>query len=39
MPTLHQQIAEKFLARLAGSTEVSADQVELLRAVLADTKN
>jgi hypothetical protein len=38
MPTLHQQIAEKFLAKLAGSKEVSADQVELLRAVLADTK-
>jgi hypothetical protein len=38
MPTLHQQIAEKFLAKLSGSKEVSADQVELLRAVLADAK-
>jgi hypothetical protein len=38
MTTLHQQIAEKFLGKLAGSKEVSADQVELLRAVLADAK-
>jgi hypothetical protein len=38
MTTLHQQIAEKFLAKLEGSKEVSAEQVELLRAVLADTK-
>ena len=38
MTTLHQQIAEKFLAKLEGSKEVSADQIELLRAVLADTK-
>jgi hypothetical protein len=38
MRTLHQRIAEKFLAKLAGSKEVSADQVERLRTVLADTK-
>ena len=38
MTTLHQQIAEKFLAKLEGSKEVSADQIDLLRAVLADTK-
>jgi hypothetical protein len=38
MATLHQQIGEKFLAKLAGSKAVSADQVELLRAVLADAK-
>jgi hypothetical protein len=38
MSTLHQQIAEKVLIKLAGSKEVTADQVELLRAVPADAK-
>ena len=38
MPTLHQQIAVKFLAKLGDSKEVDAGKIEALRAVLADTK-
>ena len=34
MPTLQQQIAEKFLARLADSSDVNADQVEQLQDLL-----
>jgi hypothetical protein len=38
MPTLQQQIAEKFLAKLAGSKDVDADKVDQLRAVLAGNR-
>jgi len=38
MATLHQQIADKFLAKLAGSKEIDAGQIEQLRALLADSK-
>lgn len=38
MPTLQQQIAEKFLKQLAQSTEVSAEKVERLRSVLSAAK-
>jgi|HubBroStandDraft_6_1064221.scaffolds.fasta_scaffold483659_1 hypothetical protein len=38
MPTLHQQIAEKFLAKLADSKVVDAERIEQLRALLADGK-
>lgn len=34
MPTLQQQIADKFLAELAQSTEVSAEKIERLRSLL-----
>ena len=38
MATLHQQIADKFLAKLAGLKEIDAGQVEQLRGLLADSK-
>jgi hypothetical protein len=38
MPTLHQKIAEKFLAKLTDSKAVDAERVEQLRALLADGK-
>lgn len=38
MATLHQQIAEKFLAKLVGSKEIDAGQIERLRVLLADSK-
>jgi hypothetical protein len=38
MATLQQQIAEKFLAKLAESTVVDAEKIEQLRSVLADNK-
>ncbi|MGA2611319.1 MAG: hypothetical protein ABSH01_28055 [Terriglobia bacterium] len=38
MATLHQQIAEKFLAKLADTKCVDAEKIEKLRALLADSK-
>jgi len=38
MPTLQQQIAEKFLSQLSQSTEVSAEKVEKLRIALSAAK-
>jgi len=38
MPTLQQQIDDKFLAELAKSTEVSAEKIERLRSVLSAAK-
>jgi hypothetical protein len=38
MPTLQQQIAEKFLAKLAESKKVDADKIDQLRTLLADSK-
>jgi hypothetical protein len=38
MATLQQRIVEKFLAKLAESDDVTADKVEQLRRLLADTK-
>jgi hypothetical protein len=38
MPTLQQQIADKFLAELAKSTEVSGEKIERLRSVLSAAK-
>ena len=38
MPTLQQQIVEKFLARLAETKDVDAEKVDRLRALLADGK-
>ena len=38
MATLQQQIAEKFLAKLAESTQLDADKIAQLKALLADTK-
>jgi len=38
MPTLHQQIVETFLGKLAGSKEFDAAKIEKLRTVLADSK-
>jgi hypothetical protein len=38
MPTLQQQIAEKFLAKLAESREVDAAKIARLRALLAEGK-
>jgi hypothetical protein len=38
MATLHEQIADKFLAKLAGSKEIDAGQIEQLKALLADSK-
>jgi hypothetical protein len=38
MPTLSQQIADKFLSKLAESDEVDAAKIEQLRAVLYDNK-
>jgi hypothetical protein len=36
--TLQQQIADKFLTRLAGSTDVDAERIDRLRSLLADSK-
>ena len=38
MATLHQQIAEKFLAKLADTKTVDAGKIEKLRILLADSK-
>lgn len=38
MPTLQQQIAEKFLAKLAESKHVDAEKIDQLRTLLADSK-
>lgn len=38
MPTLQQQIAEKFLAKLAESKDVDAGKIEQLRVLLANSK-
>lgn len=38
MPTLQQQIADKFLAQLAESTEISAERIEKLRSALSAAK-
>ena len=38
MPTLQQQIADKFLAKLSESDAVDPGKIEKLRAALADTK-
>jgi hypothetical protein len=38
MPTLQQQIAEKFLAKLAESKDVDAQKIDQLRKLLADSK-
>ena len=38
MATLQQQIAEKFLAKLAESKDVDAEKIEQLRSLLADSK-
>jgi hypothetical protein len=38
MATLHQQIADKFLTKLAGSKEIDSGKIEQLRTVLADSK-
>ncbi|MCA9464098.1 MAG: hypothetical protein KC643_01405 [Nitrospira sp.] len=38
MTTLQQKIAEKFLAKLAGSKDVDTAKVEELRILLADGK-
>lgn len=38
MATLQQQIAEKFLAKLAASKEVDAKRIDQLRILLADSR-
>ena len=38
MATLQQQIAEKFLAKLADSKQLDADKIEQLKKLLADSK-
>jgi len=38
MSTVHKQIAEKFLARLAEFKEMDAEKIEQLRALLAENK-
>jgi hypothetical protein len=38
MPTLQQQIAEKFLSTLAESDEVDAAKIEKLRVLLSENK-
>jgi hypothetical protein len=38
MATLQQQIAEKFLAKLAQSKDVDAEKLDQLRSLLADSK-
>jgi hypothetical protein len=38
MPTLQQQIAEKFLAKLAESEQVDANKIDQLKQLLADGK-
>lgn len=37
MPTIQQQVAEKFLAKLAESKKVDAEKIEQLRKLLANT--
>jgi hypothetical protein len=38
MATLYQEIADKFLAKLAGSKEVDVGKIDQLRTLLADNK-
>lgn len=38
MSTLQQQIAEKFLAKLAECKDVDAEKIDQLRSALADSK-
>jgi hypothetical protein len=38
MPTLQEQIAEKFLAKLADSKGVDAEKIDQLRILLANSK-
>lgn len=38
MATLQQQIAEKFLAKLAESKQLDADKIAQLKTLLADSK-
>ncbi len=38
MATLQQQIAEKFLAKLAESKDVEVERIDQLRILLADSK-
>ena len=38
MPTLQQQIAEKFLAKLAETKDVDAEKIEQLRSLLVNGK-
>lgn len=38
MATLYQQIAEKFLAKLADSKDADAERIDQLRGLLADGK-
>jgi hypothetical protein len=38
MPTLQQQIAEKFLAKLANAKDVDAEKIDQLRILLANSK-
>jgi hypothetical protein len=38
MPTLQEQIAEKFLAALADSKDVDAEKIDQLRTLLVDSK-
>ena len=38
MPTLQQQIAEKFLAKLAGSKDLHSETVDQLRTLLSSGK-
>ena len=38
MPTLHQKIADKFLAKLAESKDADTEKIEQLRVLLADGK-
>jgi hypothetical protein len=38
MPTLQEQIAEKFLAKLADSKDVDAEKIDQLRTLLSSSK-
>jgi hypothetical protein len=38
MPTLQQQIVEKFLTKLSGAKEIDADKIDQLRSLLAAGK-
>lgn len=38
MPTLQQQIAEKFLAKLADSKDIDAEKIEQIRGLLTGGK-
>jgi hypothetical protein len=38
MPTLYQQITDKFLSKLATTKEFDEKKIERLRAILADSK-